>query len=113
MRNKNKKITRQDLLLLADGRPDFVTDFTLGALEIIPGVAAVVHQGKKVVLHADELVVLPLHVGHVHVVCRRANILVLLAYKKKNNVFTLLDSQNKKIPIALSLINCRHRAKFQ
>jgi hypothetical protein len=69
----------QNISFLIDGIPDLLAHSVLGALEVIPGVAVVVHEGEEVVVHPDELEVLALHVGHFHVVCGGADVLKLLA----------------------------------
>ena len=71
--------THQNISFLIDGIPDLLAHSVLGALEVIPGVAVVVHEGEEVVVHPDELEVLALHVGHFHVVCGGADVLKLLA----------------------------------
>jgi len=69
----------QNISFLIDGIPDLLAHSVLRALEVIPGVAVVVHEGEEVVVHPDELEVLALHVGHFHVVCGGADVLKLLA----------------------------------
>ena len=71
--------THQNISFLLDGGLDFITNSVLRALEVIPGVAVVVHEGEEVVVHPDELEVLALHIGHFHVVCGGADVLKLLA----------------------------------
>ena len=71
--------THQNISFLIDGIPDLLAHSVLRALEVIPGVAVVVHEGEEVVVHPDELEVLALHVGHFHVVCGGADVLKLLA----------------------------------
>jgi len=58
----------QDVGFIVNGVTDLITNIIVRALKVLPGVTAVVHHGEEVVLHADELVVLALHVGHFHVV---------------------------------------------
>ena len=74
--------THQNISFLIDGIPDLLAHGVLGALEVIPGVAVVVHEGEEVVVHPDELEVLALHIGNFHVVCGGTDILKLLACKK-------------------------------
>ena len=71
--------THQNINFLLDGILDLITDSVLGALEVIPGVTVVVHEGEEVVVEADQLEVLALHIGHFHVVCGGADVLKLLA----------------------------------
>ena len=73
--------THQNINFLLDGILDLITDSVLGALEVIPGVTVVVHEGEEVVVHPDELEVLALHVGHFHIVCGGADVLQLLPWK--------------------------------
>jgi len=58
----------QDIGFVGDGSSDLLTNVILWALKVLPSVTGVVHHGKVVVVHANELVVLALHVGHFHVV---------------------------------------------
>ena len=60
--------TYQDVGFILNGVTDLATNIIVGALEVLPGFTGVVHYGEEVVLHADELVVLALHVGDFHVV---------------------------------------------
>jgi len=69
----------QNISFLLDGGLDFITDSILGALEVIPGVTVVVHEGEEVVIEADQLEVLALHIGDFHVVCGGTDILKLLS----------------------------------
>jgi len=69
----------QDVGFILNGGTDLATNIIVGALKILPGVTGVVHHGEEVVLHADELVVLTLHVGHFHVVGGWADIFKFLA----------------------------------
>ena len=74
--------THQNISFLLDGALDLITDSVLGALEVIPGVAVVVHEGEEVVVEADQLEVLALHIGDFHVVCGGTDILKLLSCKQ-------------------------------
>ena len=74
--------THQNISFLLNGGLDFITDSVLGALEVIPGVAVVVHEGEEVVIQPNQLEVLALHIGDFHVVCGGTDILKLLAYKE-------------------------------
>jgi len=71
--------THQNIHILLDGVPDLVADGVLGALQVVPGLAGVVHQGEELVVEPDQLEVLALHVGHLHVVGGGADVLQLLA----------------------------------
>ena len=77
-----KESTHQNISFLLDGALDLITDSVLGALEVIPGVTVVVHEGEEVVVEADQLEVLALHIGDFHVVCGGTDILKLLACKE-------------------------------
>ena len=77
-----RETTHQNINFLLDGVLDFFTDSVLGALEVVPGVAGVVHEGEEVVFEPDQLEVLALHIGDFHVVCGGTDILKLLAYKE-------------------------------
>jgi len=46
-------------------------------LQVFPRLSSLVHEGQESVFNADQLVVCTLHVGHFHVVGRRADILEL------------------------------------
>ena len=96
-----KESTHQNISFLLDGALDLITDSVLGALEVIPGVAVVVHEGEEVVVEADQLEVLALHIGDFHVVCGGTDILKLLAYKEsieKTNV----EEEEKFSPVKMS-----------
>jgi len=69
----------QDVSFIVNGVTDLITNIIVRALKVLPGVTAVVHHGEEVVLHADELVVLALHVGHFHVVGGWADIFKFLS----------------------------------
>ena len=73
--------TYQDICFIGDGISNFLSNVGVlsRALQIIPGVAAVVHQGEEVVIHADQLVVFALDIRHFHVVGGWADILEFLA----------------------------------
>ena len=73
----------QNISFLLDGGLDFITNSVLRALEVIPGVTVVVHEGEEVIVHPDQLEVLALHIGDFHVVCGGTDILKLLAYKER------------------------------
>ena len=77
-------MTHQNISFLLNGGLDFITNGILGALEVIPGVAVVVHQGEEVVIQPDQLEVLALHIGNFHVVCGGTDILKLLTYKNEH-----------------------------
>ena len=85
--------THQNISFLLDGALDLITDSVLGALEVIPGVAVVVHEGEEVVVEADQLEILALHIGDFHVVCGGTDILKLLAYRES---FEKLSSKKRK-----------------
>jgi len=68
-----------DIPVRVHGGRDLVADLSLGHLEVVPGLAALVHEREEAVVHADELVLLPLHVGHLHVVGGGTQLLQLLA----------------------------------
>ncbi len=70
--------THQDVPLLVDGLLDLLAEVSLRDLEVLAGLPGVVHQREEPVVHADELEVAAGHVGHVHVVGGRADVLVLL-----------------------------------
>ena len=74
--------THQNISFLLDGALDLITDSVLGALEVVPGVTVVVHEGEEVVIQPDQLEVLALHIGNFHVVCGGTDILKLLTCKK-------------------------------
>ena len=74
--------THQNINFLLDGILDLITDSVLGALEVIPGVTVVVHEGEEVVIQPDQLEVLALHIGNFHVVCGGTDILKLLSCKQ-------------------------------
>ena len=74
--------THQNISFLLDGALDLITDSVLGALEVVPGVTVVVHEGEEVVVQPDQLEVLALHIGNFHVVCGGTDILKLLTCKK-------------------------------
>jgi len=69
----------QDIGFVGDGSSDLLTNVILWALKVLPSVTGVVHHGKVVVVHANELVVLALHVGHFHVVGGWADVFKFLA----------------------------------
>jgi len=71
----------QDIGFVGDGSSDLLTNVILWALKVLPSVTGVVHHGKVVVVHANELVVLALHVGHFHVVGGWADVFKLFASK--------------------------------
>ena len=75
----------QDICFIGDGISNFLSNVgVLGrALQIIPGVAAVVHEGEEVVIHADQLVVFALDIRHFHVVGGGADILKFLSWKRQ------------------------------
>jgi len=71
--------SHQNILLLVDSRLNLFTDIVFGALKVVPGLAVVIHEGEETIVHADQLVVFALHVGHLHVVGGGADVLKLFA----------------------------------
>ena len=67
-------LTYQDVPLISNSAPNFIPNIVVGALEIIPCFTGIVHEGKEIIVKANQLVVLPLDVGYFHVVSGRANI---------------------------------------
>jgi len=65
-----------DVLAVGDGGLDLLSDVAIRDLQVVTGVAGVVHQGQVAIIDVQELVVPPGDVGHVHVMCGRADILV-------------------------------------
>ena len=88
--------THQNINFLLDGILDLITDSVLGALEVIPGVTVVVHEGEEVVIQPDQLEVLALHIGNFHVVCGGTDILKLLSCKQ--NIKSCLHPNIAKDP---------------
>jgi len=75
----SREASDQNISFLLNGGLDFITDSVLGALEVIPGVTVVVHEGEEVVIQPNQLEVLALHIGNFHVVCGGTDILKLLS----------------------------------
>ena len=93
--------THQNISFLLNGGLDFITDSVLGALEVIPGVTVVVHEGEEVVIQPNQLEVLALHIGDFHVVCGGTDILKLLACKESIEK-TKLEEEEKFSPVKMS-----------
>lgn len=68
-----------EVLAVVEGGLDLVSDLTVGDTDVVLGVTVVGHEVKETVVNVDELVLLTLDVGDVHVVGRGRNVLELLA----------------------------------
>ena len=68
-----------EVLAVVEGGVDLVTELTVGDTDVVLGVTVVGHEVKETVVDVDELVLLTLDVGDVHVVGRGRDVLKLLA----------------------------------
>jgi hypothetical protein len=67
------------LPLLGEELFDLVTNVTFGELDVVLGLARIIHEVEETVVNVKQLVLFARDVGNVHVVSRRRQILVLLA----------------------------------
>ena len=67
--------TYQNVNFICNGFSDLITNGVFGALEVVPGVPGVIHEGEEVVLHPNQHVVLAHHIRHLHVVRGGADVL--------------------------------------
>lgn len=69
--------THQELLARVELSAQLTAQLAVGQLKVLTQVSAISHEGQvTVIADVRQLVVLTLHVGHVHVVGRRRDILV-------------------------------------
>ena len=71
--------TYQNVNFICNGFFDLITNGVFRALEVVPRVAGVVHEGEEPVLHPDQHEVLAHHIRHLHVVRGGADVLQLFA----------------------------------
>lgn len=90
------KNSDQDVSVGGDRGPDLISYIVIfgRTLEIIPGLTGVVHEGEEVVFHTDELVILALNVGNLHVVGGWADIFKFLAGENVEG-----DHVNLSVPV--------------
>ena len=73
--------THQDIKFVIDGISDFFSDIIIisRTLQIISCIAGVVHQGEKIIIHSNQLVIFALDIRHFHIVGGGADILKFLS----------------------------------